>query len=430
MESNGQFTTIEKLQEKNKTAPKIEQKSIKSREQILDEEIEEFFRNHALQVSIGIPGNNIEQGKTYTARILVQEYGRPFTGTLPAEGLELAYDGGGVKIFPDKVLAIENGVREFQITGKKTGKYGVSFKIGKKIFLSTTINVYKMSEMKLPDTGIIINPASMVLADEKTLGVVFQTKYASNQIDIPYTGVYTLKTLTGKVKFCNVSNRVVKKCASNELVDELTFTYADTYRGVLVFRAVALDYMPASFVVTRGGKTVARSQRDTVIANPIGLDKNYPYFAENISALRHGFYRLNSGYVLQDRTLINKQARDLVYNFGVYLSLRSGDDFDRKTLLQKYLDALAKLPVGDEYATVTRGQFAKMLLAAYPIPLVQNTDKKWIDESGIYKDYMTTLRQNYHFAWRDQFGDRYFQSDKEITVGEALYLMEVVAGKY
>lgn len=110
LESNGTFTSfaaIEKIQEKGKTAPKIEKKSIKSREQILDEELEEFLRSHTISVKIGIPGNNIEVGKTYTARIAVNEYNRPFTGSLPAEGLELSYDASGLRVFPEKVIAIE-----------------------------------------------------------------------------------------------------------------------------------------------------------------------------------------------------------------------------------------------------------------------------------------------------------------------------------
>lgn len=36
---------------------------------------------------------------------------------------------------------------------------------------------------------------------------------------------------------------------------------------------------------------------------------------------------------------------------------------------------------------------------------------------------MATLRSKYAFRWQDQFGERYFQPDKTITVAEALYLI-------
>lgn len=67
-----------------------------------------------------MPGNNIEVGRTYNARVKVTYRNRPFTGSLPAEGLALSYDRTGVKLFPDTIIAIENGVREFQLTGIKS----------------------------------------------------------------------------------------------------------------------------------------------------------------------------------------------------------------------------------------------------------------------------------------------------------------------
>ena len=85
---NGTVTTtvaIQNLQEKGKNAPKIEQKTIKTREQILEEEIEEFFKDHTLSVSLGVPGNNIEAGRTYNAQVKVMYRNKPFTGSLPAE---------------------------------------------------------------------------------------------------------------------------------------------------------------------------------------------------------------------------------------------------------------------------------------------------------------------------------------------------------
>lgn len=181
-------------------------------------------------MSLGVPGNNIEVGKTYTARITVTENGKPFTGSLPGDGLILSYDSNGVRLFPDKIIAIENGTREFKISGLKVGRYGISFKIGKKIFLTTNVNVYKAAEMRAPTQALILANPSLLLAQEKIMAVVFRTKYGSNQIDIPYYGTYILKSLTGKAKFCNVSQRKVRKCAASEVVEELEFTYDDTYR--------------------------------------------------------------------------------------------------------------------------------------------------------------------------------------------------------
>lgn len=50
----------------------------------------------------------------------------------------------------------------------------------------------------------------------------------------------------------------------------------------------------------------------------------------------------------------------------------------------------------------------------------------FVDETGTWKDAVATMRVRYGFKWKDQFGDRYFQGDKVVTVGEALYLAEKI----
>lgn len=58
----------------------------------------------------------------------------------------------------------------------------------------------------------------------------------------------------------------------------------------------------------------------------------------------------------------------------------------------------------------------------------ESTGRKWRDESGDYEPELRTLRVRDGFVWRDTFGDRYFQSDKKITVEEALYLADYYLG--
>ncbi|MDD2891762.1 MAG: M23 family metallopeptidase [Candidatus Gracilibacteria bacterium] len=429
LESNGQFTTLEHLQEQTRIAPKIEQKSIKTREQIMDEEIEEFFRDHTLSVNIGVPGNNIEVGKSYTAKVNVMYRGKPFTGNLPAEGLMLSYDHAGVKLFPEIIIVIENGVREFKITGVKPGKYGISLRIGKRIFLTTTINVYKKSDMLYPKEAIMLNNSSIVLADEKLAAVVFRTKYASNQIDIPYSGRYILKSLTGKAKFCNVSHRTVRKCNASELVEELEFSYDDTYRGVLLANVIPLDYMPMSLVVVgkNSGKTYAKSKTDILVTNPNGIDKTYTYFTETISALKKGIMKPSSGYVLQDRELVGRQAKEMIRNSLAHLFLKAGDDkLKKEQIILKMKDFEARAVKIDDYKRISRAEFAGLVIGVIDGSPIVSTDKKWMDEAGEYKNMITTLRVRYNFAWKDQFAARYFQSNKGITVGESMYMIEKV----
>ncbi len=429
---NGSISTtaaVQVLQEKAKTAPKIEKKTIKTREQILDEEIEEFFKDHALSVTLWVPGNNIEAGRTYTARVNVTYRNHPFTGSLPAEGMSLSYDKSGVKLFPDTIIAIENGVREFQLTGVKPGKYGISLKIGKRVFLTTSVNVYKKSDMMNPEQGFILNSKSIVLADEKLTGVVFRTKFGSNQLDIPYGGRYILKSLTGKAKFCNVSKRSIRKCATSELVEELEFGYEDTYRGVLLANLLPFDYMPISLVVVRKetGKTLAKSTTDILITNPNGIDKTYTYFQETIGALKQGLLKPNMGYVLQDRDLIGKQAKEMVQNALAHLFLKAWNDKTRKQQIRDRMQTFEfRAKSIDDYKVISRAEFASLVITTIDGSPLVSSEKKWVDETGEYKDVITTLRVRYNFIWKDQFGERYFQADKNITVGEGMYLIQKV----
>jgi hypothetical protein len=56
-------------------------------------------------------------------------------------------------------------------------------------------------------------------------------------------------------------------------------------------------------------------------------------------------------------------------------------------------------------------------------------DKKWLDENGPLKDYITSLRLRYNFSWRDQFGENYFQPERKITLGETFYLLATLDSK-
>lgn len=122
-----------------------------------------------------------------------------------------------------------------------------------------------------------------------------RTKYGTNQIDIPYTGKFVLKSLTGKVKFCSVSQVRSRSCSYSDLVEELTFSFDDTYRGVLVFNMVAQDYMPIQLAVYKIGekKAIGTSDRTITVNNPLGIDKNYAYFNETINGIKKSLIDLN-----------------------------------------------------------------------------------------------------------------------------------------
>lgn len=118
----------------NKLKLKKSKKNIKSREQILDEEIDEFLKWHSFNFKTTGVGDNLEVGKTYITKLQVYSFGKPFSWILSGKWIEMEYDKKSVKIFPESVILLENWEREIMVTGQNT-QTTINFKLGKKLLL-------------------------------------------------------------------------------------------------------------------------------------------------------------------------------------------------------------------------------------------------------------------------------------------------------
>lgn len=429
LESNGQFKAIEDIKELQNKTVKIQQKNIKTREQILEEEIAEFLKTHSFKLSTWVSWNNLVVWKNYITKLNVLYFNRPFSGNLPGTWIAFEYDKTAVKVFPEKAIAVDAWFREITITWLKSGAQTIKLKLWKQTLWSITINFYKWVELGNPTDASFIIKNNIALWDEKLAWIVFKTKFWSNQIYIPYDGTYKVKSLSGKVKFCNVSRKKIRKCNNSELVEELTFRYEDTLFWVLLFNVIPLDYQPIKLTLAKvwSKYDIARMKSQTTVNNPKNLDKSYTYYDENISALKKWLLRLDSGYLLQDREIIWKQIKEILINYLSYEFLRAWNNYTRKTqIIQKINQTKINFTSLNDYNKFNRAEFAKIIFDNLWLNLIKNNDKIFIDETGDYKDYITTLRIKYKFSWKDQFKDRYFQKDKNITIWEALYLVEKI----
>lgn len=83
----------------------------------------------------------------------------------------------------------------------------------------------------------------------------------------------------------------------------------------------------------------------------------------------------------------------MVQNYLAYTFLRAGSDIVRKKqIVAQIQSSTPHISSVDDYVKMTRGNFARLLLEVVDASIIVNTDKKWIDESGEYKDIITTLR--------------------------------------
>ncbi len=139
-------STIEKIIEKQEspTALKIEKTKIKSRAEIIEEDITEYLRKYEIDVGIPSTGIMLNLGEYIELPISVRMRGGGLVDlSLPEPGVEILFDPKMVSIFPEKIIFLENGVRSFRISPLKTGNSTLSFRLGKRIIATSRIFVGK-----------------------------------------------------------------------------------------------------------------------------------------------------------------------------------------------------------------------------------------------------------------------------------------------
>jgi hypothetical protein len=248
--------------------------------------------------------------------------------------------------------------------------------------------------------------------------VIFRTPYSTPQIDIPYEGTYILRVKWGKASICNISKNPKQNCAVGTTTKEFSFTFNDTFRWILLFHIIPTDTTPITLDVIgkKSGKVYA-SGPYLSIGLPNWLPTNYIYYDSVIAGLKKNLFPLQSGYVTQDRELGGYQAKDMLSRLIAHLRW-SGINIGEHTrsLINQINDS----------DRVSRIDFATIILSLTNANLDTSADNVWNDESGPKKSIMTTLRKQFHFAWKDGFGALYFQPNRSITIGESLYLIDQV----
>ncbi len=422
--------TVENIQ--NRPQQKVDRTNMKSRAEIQEEEMQEFLRTHSVSIGLSNDGTNLRPGASVRAFVTSKDvFGRPTTGNFPELGIEAVFDRSGLSVFPERIVALDGGKREFAIRALKPGSYEITFKMGSATVATRKIFVLSDTDARLPATAKIALPSSILLGDDRQFLVVMQTKYGTPLLDSPFDGRYELSALNGKVKFCNASKGTKNACRTENLVDRLEFSYADTYRGVLVAKVRAYSFAPVALELVRKdlpkAKSVTRTKKDAVIGNPRGFDNSHPYAPEILSALQKGWYPLKDGYLLQDRELVGANLKELVRRYLGYRYLKAGNDFATKKAMAERIVLFEKeFATMDDYRRISRGELANALLRASGTAIVPASGRGFTDETGAWKDSISTIRETFAFKWKDQFGQNYFQPDKIATVGEALYVAEKI----
>lgn len=127
----------------------------------------------------------------------------------------------------------------------------------------------------------------------------------------------------------------------------------------------------------------------------------------------------------QDQELTTEMTKELILRTLDFRVLKAGSNRSKKQSALNGRELFLRSSKSLESKTWGRGAFADLLLKSLRISMIKS-DPVWMDETGTYQDAMATLRSKYGFQWQDQYGERYFQSDKNITVAEAMYLAQEI----
>lgn len=118
---------------KNKPTIIIEKQSIKSREEILNEEAEEFLKSYVITVNLPSRGTAVPVGTAMEFNIEVRDFNKNFSSkSLPGAGVKITVDTKKATAFPDNFTQLAGGMRRVSITPKTPGPIEIIFSIGKK----------------------------------------------------------------------------------------------------------------------------------------------------------------------------------------------------------------------------------------------------------------------------------------------------------
>lgn len=121
-----------KLIQTIKDKPKIiiEKQSIKSREEILNEEAEEFLKSYTIGVNLPSRGTAVVVGTPLEFNVEVRDFNKNFSSrSLPGAGVKVSIDTKKAAVFPDNFTQLYGGVRRVSVTPKSAGPIEIVFSI-------------------------------------------------------------------------------------------------------------------------------------------------------------------------------------------------------------------------------------------------------------------------------------------------------------
>ncbi|MDD2907327.1 MAG: M23 family metallopeptidase [Candidatus Gracilibacteria bacterium] len=414
---------------------KISKENLMTREQIEAKEVEDFIKGYKIDLKFQNAASNVAIGKAEVLKLDIKDSrGKPFVGNMPG-GMTFILNTETATVFPTKLFYFTDGKRDIQVTGLKEGITKMYIKIGTVTVKTFDINVYNSKKTIYPTGGILVAPKSATIGDIQTSIGVFKDASNNNLINVAYGSTYKLVASEGN-KVCiksgdlkNIKKIYTTKCSEDQFKSEVTFTYADTVSGLLIYDFKALN-KNAKFEVINTYNNSSLITKSITVTDPKGLANSYEYKNDILKMLEKGVANgINKGYFLENKDLTEYDSYLWIKNSLTLLNNQTNDNNVKDKITTNLKEVNTKITSASKYNTVTRGQF---LALNYKYLIINQTS---VVKDKLYRDLTDDENKlaSYVFnntTWKDQFGETYFQPTKNITRGEATYMLSTIFNNY
>jgi len=229
------------------TIKKIERKNLKTREEIEQEEMNNFLKDYEFQLNMWASWENIKVWssakidfkilKLYTKYKKRQKY---FKWVTPFD-ITIVTDTNIVKPFPRKFSSMSWGSRDITLKWLKPWVSNVKIMFWNKIIKTYKVRIYWANEKIYLNSGKIYWKSKVVSGERQKWIALFTDKTKKRLIWVKYSGTYTLKWVWD-TKVCiktwsaKYISRIYKRvCRPEEYKSEITFTYDKTVSWILLF---------------------------------------------------------------------------------------------------------------------------------------------------------------------------------------------------
>lgn len=410
---------------------KIERSNLKTREDIEKQEIEDFLSQNSISTSLTNISWNIKKWWSIDLNISIsRKYKdkKEFIWNTPWD-ISFKLSNDFVDIFPKKIFYFENWERNISLKWVKIGKTKLEIYLANKLIKTYNLNIYDWSKEIYPESSSIILNKKVTLWETNNWIIVFKDSKNKNLIDIEYWSSFKIKW-NSNTKIClkkwtnkNIKEAFLEKCNKEDFLEEVNFSYKDSSRGLLMFDYI-VEWKWWKIEILNNYKNISLGQKNIESQNPKWLDKSYVYSEDIVSLLwkwlKNSVKKWN---FMQEQLLSNIDT----YDWIKYL-LKDIEKNTKNTKLKlSAKEKLRELEKEDRTKTkqLSRWEFLDITYKYF----ILNTNKINTSKLKIYKDLNENLNKKAAIAfwekitWKDQFWDKYFQVNKNISRWEAAFFL-------